>query len=177
MGQAMNMARVIVEKLSGNRYRARQALVPILCLGLADTGLGTVIISLIMFQGIERISIGDSIAIRDGGWLAAEGVYSSFSIGRGVCAGHRCHVHSIDPLPIIADRVLADDVMVTTADHGREDRHDVRDVGAVIIRAGTTISAEAVVVKDMPKGVLIGDVPTKELTSPRQGHALGSEDR
>jgi acetyltransferase-like isoleucine patch superfamily enzyme len=177
----MNLARVLVEKAPGLRYRVWQAAMAVMRRAFAHIGHGTVIMSPMLLQGVERISIGDSVIIRDGVWLAAESETSALSIGDGTYVGHRCHLHSIDPVSIGADCVLADNVMVSTTDHARENRHEVAGTGPIVIGDevflgqnavvlggvtigdGATVAAGAVVVKDVPAGAVVGGVPAKVL--------------
>lgn len=181
----MNVARTLVEKIPGLRYRAWQAAMPVLRRAFAHIGHDTVVMSPMLLQGVERISIGDSVIIRDGAWLATENNGSALSIGGGTYVGHRCHLHSIDPVSIGAGCVLADNVMVSTTDHAREDRHEVLGTGPIVIGDGVflgqnavvlggvtigdgaTVAAGAVVVKDVPVGAVVGGVPAKVLGAPQ----------
>lgn len=180
----MNLARLVVEKLPGLRYRAAQAWMPVFRRAFAHIGVGTVIIRPLMLSGVERIRIGSGTIIRDGVWLATEGSGSSISLGDDNYIGHRCHIHSIDPVSIGAGCVFADNVLVTTTDHERVDRHQVRGTGPVVIGDrvflgqnvvvlggvrigdGATVAAGAVVVADVAPGVIVGGVPAKQLGKP-----------
>lgn len=177
----MNISRLLVEKAPGLRYRVWQVATPVLRRAFGHIGRSTVIMSPMLLQGVEAICIGDGVIIRDGAWLATQGPASCLGIGNGTYIGHRCHLHSIDPVSIGAGCVLADNVMVSTTDHGREDRHEVAGTGPVVIGDrvflgqnvvvlggvtigdGATVAAGAVVVKDVPAGAVVGGVPAKAI--------------
>ncbi|MEA5153968.1 acyltransferase [Raineyella sp.] len=179
----MNVAQFLVEKRAGLRFHIARATMPVLRRAFAHIGHGTVIIRPLLLQGVPRISIADRVLIRDGAWLATEGDHSSLSIGADTYVGHRCHLHSIDPVSIGRGCVLADNVMVSTTDHGREDRHTVRGTGPIIIGDhvflgqnvvvlggvtigdGATVAAGAVVVRDVPAGAVAGGVPARIIPS------------
>lgn len=175
----MNISRLLIEKAPGLRYRAWQAVMPVMRRAFGHIGRGTVIMSPMLLQGVEAISIGDHVIVRDGVWLATQGPGASLSVGAGTYIGHRCHLHSIDPVSIGAGCVLADNVMVSTTDHARENRHDVAGTGPIVIGDrvflgqnvvvlggvtigdGATVAAGAVVVADVPAGAVVGGVPAR----------------
>lgn len=176
------MIATLLEKLPGLRYRKAQAANVIYRRAFARIGRGSVIMAPLMLQGVARIRIGDATIIRDGAWLATEGPDASLTVGDGCYFGHRLHLHSIDPVSIGNDCVVADNVMVTSTDHQRGDRHGVTGTGPVVIGDrvflgqnavvlggvtvgdGATVAAGAVVTKDVPAGAVVGGVPARVIS-------------
>ena len=177
----MNVARLLVEKRAGLRFHLARAAMPLLRRAFGHIGHRTVIIKPLLLQGVQRISVGDDVIIRDGAWLATEGESSSLSIGSGTYIGHNCHLHSIDPVSFGSGCVLADNVMVSTTDHDRVDRHVVHGTGPIVVgddvflgqnvvvlggvRIGNraTLAAGAVVVRDVAPDAVVGGVPARVL--------------
>lgn len=173
----------LLEKKAGLRYRWARLATPLYQRAFRHFGDGSVLIAPLMLAGVPRIDIADGVLIRDGAWLAAEGESSGLSIGANTYVGHRAHFHSIDPVSIGRGCVFADNVMVSTTDHERDDRHAVRGTGAIVIGdnvflgqnvvvlggvtigRGATVAAGAVVVRDVPAGSVVGGVPAKVLGS------------
>lgn len=178
----MTIIRKAVEARAGVRYRLAQATMPLKRAAFGHIGAGSVVINPQMLRGLQRISIGDGVIIREDAWLATENDASSITIGDGVYMGFRTHLHSIDPVSIGRGCVFADNVMVTTTDHARgENRHAVHGTGAVVIEddvflgqnvvvlggvrigTGATVAAGAVVIRDVPAGAVVGGVPAKQI--------------
>ena len=177
----MRLARLIVEKRAGIQFHLARIAMPLLRSAFAHIGRNTVIIKPMLLQGVAGISIGDDVIIRDGAWLATEGDASSLSIGSNTYIGHHCHVHSIDPVSIGSGCVFADNVMVSTTDHDRVDRHLVHGTGPIVIGDdvflgqnvvvlggvrvgnGATVAAGAVVLRDVDAGTIVGGVPARVL--------------
>ncbi|MGA4507722.1 acyltransferase [Propionibacteriaceae bacterium G1746] len=177
----MNLARLFVEKLPGLRYRRSQLFMPVLRRAFAHIGRGTVIVDPLTLAGTDRIRIGDNTIIRDGVWLAAEGEQASLTVGDNNYVGHHCHLHSIDPVSIGSGCVFADNVLVTSTDHQRGNRHGVTGTGPIVIGDGVflgqnvvvlggvtigdgaTVAANAVVTRDVAAGALVGGVPAKPI--------------
>jgi acetyltransferase-like isoleucine patch superfamily enzyme len=148
----------------------------------AHLGDGTVVVSPRVLRGVDRISIGDDCAIYEGVWLQCEDG-GRITIGDCTYLGHGVHVHSGDPVRIGGGCVLADGVLVTSADHARDDRHDTGSTGPVTIAddvfigeraivlggvsigAGATVAAAAVVTRDVPAGTVVAGVPARTVTT------------
>lgn len=177
----MNPAAYLLEKQAGLRYHLARLGMPLARAAFAHLGKGTVIIRPLYLSGVTRMSVADSVIIREGGWLACEGPQGKLSIGSHTYIGQRCHVHSIDPVSIGSRCVLADNVLVTSADHDPRDRHAVHATGPVVIGDdvflgqnsvilggvrigdGATVAAGAIVVSDVAPGEVVGGVPAKPL--------------
>lgn len=177
----MNVAQLLVEKGAGLRYRRAQLRAPILRRAFGGLGAGSVIMAPLYLRGVDRIHLGDGVLVRDGAWLAAERDGSSLTVGDDTYVGHRAHLHSIDPVTIGRGCVLADNVMVSTSDHDRRDRHRVHGtgpihigddvflgqsvvvLGGVTIGDGATVAAGAVVIRDVAPGALVGGVPARDI--------------
>lgn len=175
----MNPLVALLEKKAGFRYRRAQLATPVYRRSFGNFGADSVLIAPMTLSGVRRMSVGHGVLIRDGAWLAAEGEGAALSIGDNTYMGHRVHLHSIDPVSIGRGCVFADNVMISTTDHERGDRHAVRGTGSIVIEddvfigqnvvvlggvtigRGATVAAGAVVVRDIPAGTVAGGVPAK----------------
>lgn len=144
-------------------------------------GRGSVLISPRILKGVDRISVGDGVAIFGGAWLAAESDAGSLTIGDDTYIGNDVHLHAFDSITIGANCVFADRVFVASSDHDRVDRHQVHGSGAiaigdsvflgqgavvlggVTIGDGATIGAGAVVTRDVAAEAIVVGVPAKPM--------------
>lgn len=179
----MNVAQELVESRAGLRYHRARLQMPLLRAAFAHIGRGTVVVAPLTLTGVDRMSLGARVLVRDGAWLATEGEGSSLSVGDDTYVGHRCHLHSIDPVSLGRRCVLADNVMISTTDHDRVRRDLVRGNGPIVvgddvfigqnavvlggvrIGSGATVAAGAVVVHDVPEGTVVGGVPATVIVS------------
>ncbi|PRY63219.1 acetyltransferase-like isoleucine patch superfamily enzyme [Knoellia remsis] len=176
----MSLSRRITEAPAGVRWhRGRLATSLLYRRAFRSIGRGSVVVAPRVLRGVDRISIGDGVAVYAGAWLAAEGPDASVTIGDRTYLGHDVHVHSIDPVTIGSDCVLADGVFVASTDHGRGDRSATHGTGPITIgdgvflgqRAvvlggvtvgnGATVGAHAVVTRDVAPGEVVVGVPAK----------------
>lgn len=146
-------------------------------------GAGSVIVAPRILRGVESIRIGARVQVYSGAWLQCESG-GSITIGDDVYVGHDAHLHSINPVTIGSDCVLADGVLIATTDHDRGDRHQVHGTGAitignrvfigqrcivlggVTIGDGATVAAGSVVTKDVPPGAVAAGAPAHVISSP-----------
>lgn len=172
----------IIESLPSLRWKASEFVgSQIYSRAFGSWGNRSVIVSPLRLKGIERIFVGTGVAVYEGAWLATEGT-GELHIGNDVYIGHRVHLHALDPITIGDGCVLADNVMVNSGDHNKNDIHRVSGRGAihignnvflgqnVVVLGGITIGdgaiigANAVVTRDVPAGSVVAGVPAKNLT-------------
>lgn len=172
----------VAPSLRWHRSRLRM---PLLRRAFGALGPGTVIVRPHALRGTDRIRIGSGCAIYEDCWLQAEPGSPGIDLGDRVYLGLGVHVHAIDAVRIGSGCVLADGVLVTSADHDRTDRHAVHGTGPVAIgddvfigqRAvvlggvrvgdGATIGAHAVVTRDVPAGATVTGVPARVVAERR----------
>lgn len=176
----MNLARRLTEAPPSIRWRIGAVLTKLLYRrAFARIGRGTVIVQPRQLRGVDRISLGDEVAVYAGAWLQCESGGGPIRIGDRTYLGNDVHIHSIDPITIGTGCVLADGVFVATTDHARSERGDTHGtgpitigdgvflgqrvivLGGVTIGDGATVGAGAVVTKDVAPGVVVAGVPAK----------------
>ncbi|WP_432803650.1 acyltransferase [Brachybacterium sillae] len=150
----------------------------------ARFGARSVIVAPRSLRNLDRISIGEDVVVFTGAWLDAEPGHSGpLSIGDGTYLGNNCHLHAVSDVTIGRGCVFADNVFVSSSEHGRTDRHEIRDagtvtigdhvflgqnvcvLGGVTIGDGATVGAGAVVTRDVAPGEVVGGVPARPLRS------------
>ena len=176
----MQIARRLTEAPPSVRWRIGALTTALLYRrAFAHIGKGSVIVAPRQLRGVDRISLGDGVAVYGGAWLQCEQGGGPIEIGDRTYLGHDVHVHAIDPVRIGRDCVLADGVFVATTDHGR-DRRDATHgtgpitigdrvfcgqraivLGGVTIGDGATVGAGAVVTHDVPPGAVVAGVPAR----------------
>lgn len=180
----MSLARRLVEAPPSLRWHLARLQNPVRRRAFAHYGPGTVVVRPRVLRGVDRISLGAGCAVNPGAWLQAEGDAGRISVGDRVYLGHDVHVHSIDPVVVGSDVVLADGVFVGSADHGRSARDAVHGtgpitigdrvfvgqravvLGGVTIGDGATVGAGAVVTRDVPAGATAVGVPARVVDAP-----------
>ncbi|NHA68780.1 acyltransferase [Phycicoccus flavus] len=180
----MSTARRVVEAAPGLRWHLARARGPLYRRAFAGFGPGSVIVAPLALRGVERITVGAGCAIYERVWLQAE-AGGSITLGDRVYVGHDVHLHSIDPVGVGSDTVLADGVFVASTDHDRSDRSRVHGtgpvhigdrvflgqravvLGGVTIGDGATVGAGAVVTRDVPAGATVAGVPARPVGSRR----------
>ncbi|MBO1755215.1 DapH/DapD/GlmU-related protein [Allobranchiibius sp. CTAmp26] len=177
----MSLARRLTEARPSVRWHLGRAVTTTLYRrAFAALGAGSVVVAPRILRGVERISLGERVAVYPGAWLQTEDG-GSLRIGDGTYLGHDVHLHAADPLEIGVECVLADGVFVATTDHGRDGRHEIVHsgpvrigdhvfigqraivLGGVSIGDGATVAAGAVVTRDVPPGAVVAGVPARAL--------------
>ncbi|MCL2541999.1 MAG: hypothetical protein FWE71_05990 [Nocardioidaceae bacterium] len=175
----MSIARRLVEAPPRWRWHTSRLVTPVRRRAFGSYGAGTVIVRPLILRGTDRIHLGARIAVYDGAWLACEDAEGPITVGDDTYLGHRVHLHAGAPLRVGARCVLADDVLVSTTAHHRDDRSasgptaptTIGDdvfvgqratvLGGVHIGAGATVGAGAVVTRDVPAGATVAGVPAQ----------------
>lgn len=178
----MTLARRLTEFPPSARWQlGRLATAVLYRRSFATLGARTVIVAPRVLRGVERIHLGDEIAVYPGAWLQSEVGAGDIYIGDQSYLGHDVHIHAGADIAIGRRCVLADGVFVATTDHERVDRSatgatrpivigdDVfigqRAVvlGGVTIGDGATIGAGAVVTRDVAPGATVAGVPARDI--------------
>lgn len=176
----MNLVRTWVEAPPSIRWHLSRLRMPLLRRAFANIGANTVIVRPRTLRGVAQISLGADCSIFEGAWLKCESnPEATIHIGDRTYLGHDVHVHSIDPVHIGSDCVLADYVLVTSTDHDRVERKVTHGTGAVMIGDrvfigqgatvlggvtigdGATIAAHSVVTRDVAAGSVVGGIPAR----------------
>ncbi|MFW0110144.1 acyltransferase [Rothia sp. P13129] len=177
----MNIAQKIIESVPSVRWHISAVLSKTLyAKGFKEFGHGSTIVSPLKMRGVDSICIGENVTIYEGSWLQAESG-GTLSIGSGTYIGHRTHLHAVKPVSIGEKCVIADNVMINSGEHSREDLSHIVSRGEIrvghqvfigqnaVVLAGVTIGdgaiigAGAVVTKDVPAGAVVAGVPAKPL--------------
>ncbi|MFW0180370.1 acyltransferase [Rothia sp. P5766] len=176
--------RTIVEKIPSLRWKTSSLISRRLySAAFKKFGEKSVIVSPLKLRGLENISLGKNVSIFEGCWLQAE-AEGELMIGDSVYVGHRCHIHAYDQVSIGSNTVIADNVLINSAEHLKENLAQVQGTGPItigehvfigqnaVILGGVTIGdnavvgAGAVVTRDVPVGATVAGVPARAITSP-----------
>ncbi|MEU4207242.1 acyltransferase [Rothia terrae] len=177
------IARTLIEKIPSARWRLAEVISKTLyAKAFSNFGQGSVIVAPLKLGGLDRISIGQNVAVFEGVWLEAEPA-GSISIGTKTYIGHRAHIHAIGNVVIEENVMITDGVTISSGSHDSQnhdkiqttgDIHIGRNVfvgekatvlGGVTIGDNAVIGAGAVVTKDVPAGATVGGVPARVLNS------------
>lgn len=176
--------RTIVEKIPSLRWKTSSLISRTLySAAFKKFGEKSVIVSPMKLRGLENISLGNNVSIFEGVWLQAEAC-GELTIGDSVYIGHRCHFHAYDNVTIGSNTVIADNVLINSAEHLKENLAQVQGTGPIaigehvfigqnaVILGGVTIGdnavvgAGAVVTKDVPTGATVAGVPARPIVQP-----------
>ncbi len=176
----MNFARRLTEAPPSIRWRVGAVLTKFLYRpAFAHIGAGSVIVRPRQLRGVDRISLGDGVAVYAGVWLQCEDAGGPITIGDRTYLGNDVHVHAIDPISIGSGCVLADGVFIASTDHARTERSGTHGtgpitigdgvflgqraivLGGVTIGDGATVGAGAVVTRDVAPGAVVAGVPAR----------------
>lgn len=145
-------------------------------------GKNSTIVAPFRLKGVERISIGENVAIYEGAWLQTESK-GNLTIGNSTYIGHRSHVHAVTDISIGSHCIMADNVMINSGEHQPENithiisrgpiyignnvfiGQNVSILSGVRIGDGAIVGAGAVVTKDVPAHSRVAGVPAKIINS------------
>ncbi len=116
-------------------------------------GEGSVIVRPHIIRRPQQMHIGSGCAIFEDVWLQCEHDQSRITIGDRANFGRCVEIASTDPITLGDDCVVAFGALITSGDHDRADRHQVRATGPITIGNGVFIGQGAIVLG----GVTIGD--------------------
>lgn len=176
----MNLARRLTEAPPSIRWRLGSLMTSLVYRrAFGRIGASSVIVRPRQLRGVERIFVGDGVAIYAGAWLQCESGGGPITIGDRTYLGNDVHIHAIDPISIGAGCVLADGVFIATTDHARTDRSGTHGTGPITIGDGVflgqraivlggvtigddaTVGAGAVVTRDVAPGTVVAGVPAR----------------
>lgn len=176
--------RTLVEKIPSLRWKTSSLISKTLYSAtFKKFGEQSVIVSPLKLKGLENISVGHRVSIFEGAWLQAE-AGGELTIGDSVYIGHRCHIHAYDSITIGSQTVIADNVLINSAEHPKNNLATVQGAGPItigqhvfigqnaVILGGITISdhaiigAGAVVTKDVPAYATVAGVPARIINQP-----------
>lgn len=178
-----NFFRILAEAKPSLRWRAGEVRSrTVYPRAFKSFGRGSVIVAPLKLKGVERISVGENVAIFDGAWLHAESS-GAIDIADYVYLGHRSHIAAVDRISIGESCMLTDGCTLTNGVHGLIDHDEITSTGPnsigkncfigerAIVLGGVTvgdnaiIGAGAVVTKDIPAGAVVAKVPAKPLNT------------
>lgn len=176
--------RTIIEKIPSLRWKTFSLISQTLySAAFKKFGEKSVIVSPLKLKGIEKISIGAHVSIFEGAWLQTESS-GELIIGDNVYIGHRCHLHAYDSITIGSQTVIADNVLINSAEHLKNNLAEVQGtgpirigehvfigqnaviLGGVTIGQGAVIGAGAVVTRDVLPHTTVVGVPARIINQP-----------
>lgn len=176
--------RTIIEKIPSVRWKVSSLISTTLySAAFKKFGEKSVIVSPLKLKGLEKVSIGKHVSIFEGVWLQAE-AGGELTIGDSVYIGHRCHLHAYDSITIGSQTVIADNVLINSAEHLKNNLAVVQGagpitigeqvfigqnaviLGGVTVGQGAVIGAGAVVTRDVPPHTTVAGVPARIINQP-----------
>lgn len=174
----MSLAARLVELPQRLAWKRGQAMTPLYQRAFRAWGAGSVMVSPLKLQGVERISVGAGCSFWNDVWLGTERG-ASLDIGDRVYIGHRSHLHSASEVVIGHGTMITDDVIISDGAHDMGNAgavvpggrivigrsvfigQGVAVLGGVTIGDGAVVGAHAVVTRDVPAGGVVAGVPAR----------------